>query len=665
MNKRITFLLAFCIVYVVQAQIINAPPYTFSIDDFKNWTADGPLADDALIATEPLRPRFVNIDTQFNPALSNDMEIAFLPDGMSNLANYGEEQSQFNLYTLANWAYIDKMVWFGGTSVDTFSLPSAPWVNAGHKNGVETFANVFFAPNAFGGTTATLVNFLEQDENEDFVLIPVMVEAMQHYNFDGWFINQETTTTPAVAVLMRAFMEELTTQVEALGKEVMWYDSMLLSGNVNWQNRLNANNSVFVQDDADGNANNGFEARVSSNIFINFFWTGSSSPIASRARASTIGRSEFDVFTGVDLWPGRNQARFQTGGNAWMGALQQSGLPITSLGLFVPNINFSNPEYSVFNQDPSDYQNFYSEGRHMFAGADRNPRLQDASGFRGYANWIPAASTIMEIPFETNFNTGHGLGKWEEGVQISSEPWHNINDQDILPTWQFAFSEDNMLTGFWDFENAYNGGSSLRIEGALNANDAVDLLLYKTQLALTADSKIDIIYNQGDSQNVQMMVLVDFVDSTIPTAEFFLTPTTDDLWEDTTFFLDAYAGEQIATIGLKFLAETAVSNYGVNIGNMKVHNGEALSVQKHRAVLNEFVVYQNDNDMASLDINWQGGGTILFSIVTMDGKQIMKDQISNDQRSSYQFPTAHLSKGIYLIQLSDTINTLTKKLIVR
>lgn len=665
MKFKTTLILVFLVASNLFSQIINDIPFLFTVDEFKAWTSDGPFADDLLIAVEPLRPRFENSNTQFNPNLSNDMQIAYLPDGMNNLANYSEEQNQFNLYNLTNWAYIDKLVWFGGTSEDTVSLPSAPWVNAAHKNGVKVFANIFFAPTAFGGTTATITNFLEQDGDGNFIVLPAMINAMQYYNFDGWFINQETSTNATTALLIREFMEQLTTAVEALDKEVMWYDSMLITGQVAWQNRLNANNSVFVQDDADNNTANGFEERVSSNIFINFFWAGSAGPNASRARASQIGRQEFDVFTGVDLWPGRNQQVFETGGNSWMGWLNQSGdIPITSLGLFVPNLVFSNPQYSNFNVDPSDYDSFYSEERHMFAGADRNPRLEDGSGFKGYANWIPAASTITEVPFETNFNTGHGFGKWEEGVQVSTDAWHNMNDQDILPNWQFAFSEDDMLEGSWDFESAYNGGSSLRIEGELDANDPIDLLLYKTQLAITADSKIDIIYNQGDSENVQMMVLVDFVDTSIPTAEFFVTPTTDDIWEDTTFFLQEYAGEEIATIGLKFLSESSVSNYGVNIGNIRVHEGEALSVQENIDNTVGFNVYQ-DNKNAFVDINWPNTSKLSLNLLGIDGNIIMQAQVDSSQKATFSFDTTGLSAGVYLVQLSDNTRVMTKKMIIR
>ncbi len=94
-------------------------------------------------------------------------------------------------------------------------------MNTAHRNGVEVFANVFFAPNQFGGSTATLNNFLEQDGDDNFIAVPIMVEIMEYYGFDGWFINQETNTNSTVGGLMQDFLKDLTTAVEALGKEVM------------------------------------------------------------------------------------------------------------------------------------------------------------------------------------------------------------------------------------------------------------------------------------------------------------------------------------------------------------------------------------------------------------------------------------------------------------
>ncbi len=658
MYKNSVLLLFIAFNFSISAQIINdQAPYVLTIAELKNWTETGTTADPLLIATEPLAERFINTDTQFNPSLPNDMGIAYLPDGMNNFANYGEEQSQFNLYNFTNWSYIDKLVWFGGTASQTVQLPSAPWTNAAHKNGVKVFGNVFFAPNVFGGSTATMLDFLEQDGSGDFIVIPIMVNMMQYYNFDGWFINEETSTDASTAQLMYEFLRDLTTAVEALDKEVMWYDAMLLSGSVGWQNRLNAGNSVFVQNDEDGNSGNGFEQRVSSNIFINFFWSNSAFPSSSRDRANTIGRSAFEVFTGVDVWPGRNQAPFQTGGNNWMGLLHENATtPYTSLGLFAPNCIYNNSLYSNFNNDPSDYVDFYSEERHMFAGADRNPRLEDATGFKGYANWIPAASTITGIPFETNFNTGHGLKKFTDGVETSPAPWHNMDDQDILPNWQFAFSENNTVSASWDFDDAYNGGSSLKIEGTLNTGENNDLLLYKTKLLLTADSKIDIVFNYSQIDNTRLRILLTFADNPTETVQYWINPGAAPGWFGRSIILQEHAGRELATIGLRFASAETINNYKINIGNLKVHNGIGLGVEDNVLANNAVVVtYPSGKpDLINLHIDRNYlSGVLDYELYSIDGKLVTRNKIGSSKKT-HALQTGSFSKGIYLLTIKDS-----------
>lgn len=666
--KKITFFLLLTFTTVLTAQIINEAPYILTVDELKDWTQSGSTADPSLISTVDLAPRFTNTDTQFNSDLSNDMEIAYLPDGMNNFGNYGIEQSQFNLYNFTNWSYIDKLVWFGGTADQTVQLPSAPWANAAHQNGVKVLGNVFFAPNAFGGSTATVLNFLEQDSNDDFLVIPIMINIMEYYKFDGWFINMETNTTSVAGQLMYEFVRDLAAEVEALGKEVMWYDAMLINGSVSWQNRLSENNSVFVQNDEDGNSGNGFEQRVSSNIFINFFWNSSALPSASRDRADVIGRSSFEVFTGVDLWPGRNQAVFQSAGNTWMGQTHENPTtPFTSLGLFAPNCVYNNGLYSDFNTDPNDYADFYSAERHMFAGADRNPGLEDASGFKGYTNWVPAASSIQEMPFETNFNTGHGFKKFTEGVESSSNPWHNMNDQDILPTWQFAFSQDNILNATWDFDDAYNGGSSLKVDGELFANDPVDLKLYKTKMLLTQDSKVDIVYNYGAVDDTRMSLIFSFADN--PSQETQILVGSPDIadWYGRSFSLAAFAGRELATIGLRFSSADAIPNYTINIGNLKVHEGVGLGIEDNELASNAVQVLYSSNisNQLTLKVNWPVATALKYTIYSLDGKSITTEPLSSST-TAQPIDTANLSSGIYLLTVEDTNGqSLTKKMIVK
>lgn len=71
----------------------------------------------------------------------------------------------------------------------------------------------------------------------------------------------------------------------------MWYDAMIESGPVVWQNQLNALNDAFFDE------NGGL---VSDQFFINFFWNATRL-INSAALAQALGRSEYKLYAGADV----------------------------------------------------------------------------------------------------------------------------------------------------------------------------------------------------------------------------------------------------------------------------------------------------------------------------------------------------------------------------
>jgi len=650
------------------AQIVNTAPYILTVDELKAWTQNGPTASTDLISTVPLTTRFINTATQADPALSNDMKIAYLPDGMNNFGNYYGEQSQFNLFNFTHWAYIDKLVWFGGTASQTVQIPSSPWANAAHRNGVKIFGNVFFSPTAFGGSTTTLNNFLEQDANGNFLAIPKMIAIMQYYNFDGWFINEETATNSATAALMYSFVKELTAQAEAVGKEIMWYDAMILSGSVGWQNRLNSSNSPFVQRDEDVNGT--FETRVSSNIFINFFWSGSTLPNVSRAKAIAIGRSQFDVFTGADIWPGRNQGNFETDGNAFMTSLHENATtPITSLGLFAPNCVFNNSIYTNFNNDPTDYATFYNAENHLFSGDDNNPATVDAVGFKGLANWIPEASVITAIPFDSDFSTGHGTKNFSLGAQTSTQSWHNMNKQAILPTWQWAFSEPS-LTVNWDFDNAYSNGNSLKVTGNLGANHPIDLMLYKTKLTIPEGYfNFNVLYKSPDNNDPKMKLLLVFADEPSQKYEFAITDgalINSWTWGET-MLPPEYATREIAMVGFRFESDTPISGYTVNLGELSIDNVVlGLTSPINTSALVSISYPPHIEKEILFTINWPNMRKINYTIYDLQGKIVKSNSIELNGTTNYPLDTNGLTSGTYMIKFTDSKNlSETKKIIIR
>jgi len=58
--------------------------------------------------------------------------------------------------------------------------------------------------------------------------------------------------------------------------------------------------------------------------------------------------------------------------------------------------------------------------------------------------------------------------------------------------------------GDWDYDLAYNGGSSLKVAGDLASGTPIDLTLYKTNITITPDTKIDVVYNDEVPKDVLM-----------------------------------------------------------------------------------------------------------------------------------------------------------------
>lgn len=118
----------------------------------------------------------------------------------------------------------------GGSSGEGLTVPPSPDVtDSAHKNGVPVLGTVFFPTTEHGGKIEWLDEFLQKDEQGNFPMVDKLIEVANTYNFDGWFINQETEGTKENplkanhAVLMQEFIKEFKEKSENK-LEIMWYD---------------------------------------------------------------------------------------------------------------------------------------------------------------------------------------------------------------------------------------------------------------------------------------------------------------------------------------------------------------------------------------------------------------------------------------------------------
>lgn len=572
----------------------NRPPFSLTLSQVEQWSPDGILADKKNISSVPLQKRFVTQLGNNKQRLDSEVKVLIAPDGMNNFANYIEEQNQFNLYNFTHWSHIDVLNWFAGTANETVSLPSRPWVETAHRNGVKIIGTVYLSVAQYGGNVETVERLLQQDDNGDFPLAKKLVAMAEFYQFDGWLINPETDLTfvknakgevlkdqfeyknaARLGKKMQKFMHYLTA-IAPSNIEIHWYDSMLLDGSVKWQNALNENNAPFLQHNSQ---------RISDAMFMNYWWNGAMAR-SSRDYVSTLERSRYDLYFGADLSPARDAQRmFEQ--SEWLYALfpehDASNTPnntaLSSIALFGNDVNFTfkgndhTPAFSDYRQNALDYRRFYDTEIQLFAGDDLNLYRHDKKdNWPGIGRFVPAKSTLTQLPFSTRFNTGHGLFKAQLGKKVSGA-WHDISQQDILPTWQFAVKGNANTSVFYDFDNAYMGGNSLAIISD-KGNNKSEIPLYQTRFTLQENSQVSISYQyQSSQEKVSLWLALDNAEIvTIPLAVSDTSDinSTDKKWLTTNVSLKPYRNKNITRIGFT-VEQDSTEKVAINIGMLVIN----------------------------------------------------------------------------------------------
>lgn len=158
----------------------------------KQWTpeSDPDLAYNT--ATVPLAPRFTPVPPNAG-ARSGQARISSLVSFGPTAQNPSQGSATADHYALTHWAYLDELVFWGGSSGEGIVLaPNAPVVDAAHRNGVPVLGNIFLPPVAYGGDLRWTRDLVQQDALGRFPIAEKLVEVARTYGFDGWFVNAET-----------------------------------------------------------------------------------------------------------------------------------------------------------------------------------------------------------------------------------------------------------------------------------------------------------------------------------------------------------------------------------------------------------------------------------------------------------------------------------------
>ena len=580
----------------------------YRVKDIENWSPDTDPYAEFLVADVPLQERNEPFKaTQAKPYLNSDAEV------MNMTGDYGNSFFGSTMYTnefsedvMTFWQYTDYFSpWHGAATAYTpqalydpvtsdwrsrgfefgiVNIPNPAYTNAAHRNGVMSIACIYFDPAFRPGQTCA--DMLTNKEGDVYVVAKKLVEMAEYYGFDGYFLNQEEGSYSE----FKPFMAWLTAQ----GLYTQWYDT---------NSTFNASKAAWLKDDTYG--------QIHNSVFVNY--SGFSGLDSQLSYAESIGVDPHkEIFYGVEC----NQADF--GGSHYSATsmtnlYDATGNPRASYALFcgsdryhrgLEGLNTSGDGESQPTAQKDGYQWMSEERERMFwSGVMEDPTdtgyksgysrpdvdVNDADGWPGVADFIAERSVIDGSAFYINFNTGHGMQYFVDGVVSKDEEWTNINIQEQMPTWQWWFESTDSTKLHADFDygsklvnktvtgavkemeytqiGAYNGGSSLAVYGDLTGTDTMHL--FKTDLDVTATTEASLTFRKVSTDTAVMKLGLIFADDAenIVSVGLENTAAAGD-WTTVTADLSAYAGRQIAAICLVFEGEA--EGYQINVGNITI-----------------------------------------------------------------------------------------------
>ncbi|CAK8690478.1 unnamed protein product [Clavelina lepadiformis] len=407
------------------------------------WKSDNP--DDCgqkfSVASIPHLPK-VNKESKTKTLVCHDMMGGYISDRFVQGVN-GQAATGYNM---RYWSNVDIFVYFSHHFV---TIPPVGWINAAHKNGV-TILGTFITEGEDGFLrckymlSSTVIWKATADK---------LIEVATYYGFDGWLINIENEINTEKVSDLIEFIGYLTAGMHEVDKNslVIWYDSIVRNGTLNWQNELNHKNRAFYE--------------ACDGIFLNYLWKEENLE-RTRQQAHILNQ----VYVGIDVF-----GRGVYGGGGYNSAaalakIRKFGL---SAAIFAPGWVYEELGHEHFGQN---HHHFWDLLKHLCES-------RDLDGKRGIA---------------TRFNPGCGINGENKSAEFTkkSKTWYHLNSQDTLPSCLLNnnFSLIETFSGF-----------SLTVSPLVNKQDqSSTLVIFSTEL-YSEDNQIVVTTDEASKKSTFVM----------------------------------------------------------------------------------------------------------------------------------------------------------------
>ena len=586
------------------------------LQDIRTWSPQTDPYARYLRAEVPLQPRIPHDpSTQAHPELDAKAQVMLMQGdyGNSFFGNFRANDG-FAHNVLNFWQYADYWSpWHGSATARTpqslydpatsdwrtrnfefgvVDIPNPAYTNAAHRNGVKSIATIYFDP-AFRPGLTFKEAFDKDPTSRGYIIAEKLVEMAKYFGYDGYFLNEEEGNLQDSR--FRPFMSYLTSK----GLYTQWY--------TNTPGTWSSSKASLLD-----------HGRIMNSVFLNYNWPGTQDRSVEAAKAEGYDPYQ-SLFFGVEA----NQAGFNGKHRSAteLPSLYESRRnhsPKASVALFTPSDMYqrgladavkpkgADKDVPLFQQDP--YQWMVAERERMyFSGVTSNPKdtgahpghsrpevgVADSSSWVGAADFIPARSVIGGRRFHTDFNTGHGMRWYSAGDVSAAASWTDMDAQSILPSWQWWIDTEGTRPSV-DFDygpsdrrkdvhgapvsllyhqvGAWCGGSSLVVHGMMSKTTT--LRLFKTRLAMTADTSMPITFRKSSKDHGTMKAALVFADDPgrVVTVDVPGSGVKGG-WHTSTLRLGRFAGRTLTTLGLQF---APAPDYQMNVGAISVRDGSGV-----------------------------------------------------------------------------------------
>lgn len=572
--------------------------------DPQNWGGEWNVTEPATYgdkyASKAFYKVFPNLDTEHK-----DRSNSMLPETL-----IGKEATSTTAATAGMMALSD--YWYSfmdGNAISTVlnNKYGTTGINAGDTVHIDIYCidmdkvgGIFFDWN---GNSSVVENFVRNYRS----VADKLIEVMEYYGFDGYFFNEETAVDYTTAGNLRSMIAYMRQQKPNM--LIGWYDSITDSGNLSYQDAVNGSNSGWVS------------AGVNE-FFMNYNWT-TQDVNTTVSTMQNLGKSQYEAFAGLDVQQNCMNTYFSSNY-----LLNNSNKLKLSLALYCPNSTMG------LSGDGADFH----EVERQFYVNGGDPRSTSSSGWAGMSRFFADHTTIISAPFVTNFNSGHGKAFYIDGVKSRDAEWSYQSVQDVMPTWTWIIdSNGQKLSGAYDFEDAYNGGSSIKFYGSLTANKPNNIMLYSTNLDINGSTNIAVTAKNDRGLMKLVAYYGDSSTSSYANCEkaTFALDASSGGWTTSNVSLASLSGKKLYAIGFEIGGTSNVSDYQVNIGRLAVTDSEAAAASASNARLEEIIYL--DAYTAEARIKWNGNNASSYEIYRLnaDGTRTL---IMETPNTAYYIP---------------------------